>query len=134
MSLCHHCDAIDITTLVWNSPDSKFENKAHYRTFRELKQSAEFCPLCALFVEEFEKKDRKYDYDQTYDVGDHRGIYYTGQHESGGIRLQETDPKFLIGLTMMCQGGIATVDIFACEGQLLLFSCSSLLMSIRVYR
>lgn len=110
------------------------ENKAHYNTFRELKQSAESCPLCHLFVEELEKGERQYDYDQTYDAGDSRGIYYTGQHESNSIRIREADPKFLIGLTMMCQGGIATVDIYASEGKLRLPSCSSELISIRIRR
>ena len=115
MSLCRHCNAIDITTLVWNSRDSK-ENKPHHRTFRELKQSAESCPLCALFVEKLEERNAQYDYDQTYEVGDYRGIYYTGQHESDSTRIKEADPKFLIGLTMMCMGGIATVDLYASEG------------------
>lgn len=124
MSLCHHCNAIDIKTLVWNSRDAQdYENKAHHRTFRELKQSAKSCPLCALFVEELErmKRDTPYDYDQTYKARDYRGIYYTGQHESNSIRVKETDPKFLVGLTMMCQGGIATVDIYASEGRYFLF-------------
>lgn len=134
MSLCHHCNAIDINTLVYNSQDSTVENKAHYNTFRELKQSAESCPLCQLFVKELEKRDRQYDYDQTYEAGDTQGIYYTGQHESNSIRIREADPKFLIGLTMMCQGGIATVDIYASEGQHMFFLSSSELISIRIRR
>ena len=128
MSLCYHCNAIDINTLVYNSHDSTVENKAHYNTFRELKQSAESCPLCQLFVEELEKRNRQYDYDQTYDAGDTRGIYYTGQHESNSI------PKFLIGLTMMCQGGIATLDIYASEGKLMFLFYSSELISIPIRR
>ena len=117
MSLCHHCSAIDIAALVFTR-DSR-EDKPHHRTFRELKQSAEFCPLCALFVEELEKIEREYDYDQAYEPGDPRGIYYSGLHEiskKGITRIEENDPKFLIGLTMMCLGGMATVDIYASEG------------------
>ncbi|MCJ1470535.1 hypothetical protein MMC07_009181 [Pseudocyphellaria aurata] len=96
--------------------DTTVENKAHYNTFRELKQSAESCPLCQLFIEELEKKNGQYDYDQTSDPGNYRGIYYTGKHESNFVRIREADPKFLIGLTMKCQGGFATVDIYASEG------------------
>lgn len=117
MPLCCHCNAIDITTLVWDTPDPQMY-KAHHRTFREFKQSAESCPLCALFVEELEKRNPHYDYDQTYEAGDLRGIYYRGQHESPRIRIKETDPKFLTGLIMNCQNFSVTVDICANEGQL----------------
>lgn len=118
MSLCRHCNAIDITTLI--STLSSDGNKAHHRTFRELKQSAESCPLCALFVEKLEKLDYKYDYDRIDKAGAFEGIHYTGLHGKNTFRIKETDPKFLTGLTMMCQGGMATVDVYASEGQLLL--------------
>lgn len=118
MSLCRHCNAIDLAKLVVNH---KAPNNTHHRTFRELKQSAESCSLCALFVEGMERIDWDFDYDRVYEPGDYGGLYYEGVLEGG--HGQQDVPK-LVGLSMMCQGNFATLDVYANEGQLLPFKPS----------
>lgn len=122
MSLCRHCNAIDLSKC---ASLSKAPNNTHHRTFRELKQSAQSCPLCALFVEGLEKYDWGFDYDRTWEAGDATGLYYNGEFEDSD---QNGVPKTLVGLSMKCQGCNTTLDVYASEGQLESCSLSSPLL------
>ncbi|MCJ1469471.1 hypothetical protein MMC07_008104 [Pseudocyphellaria aurata] len=105
MSLCRHCKNIDLAKLAVSDHGPY---NTHHRTFRELKQSAESCPLCAWFVEQMERTEWDFDYDLACEPGDYRGPYYEGVFQYGKV------PK-LVGLTMMCQGKFATLDVYANE-------------------
>ncbi|MCJ1461965.1 hypothetical protein MMC07_000565 [Pseudocyphellaria aurata] len=104
MSLCRHCRNIDLAELAvsHNGPYN-----THHRTFRELKQSAESCSLCALFVEDMEKIEWDFDYDRACEPGDYKGLYYEGVLQEGGDEL--------VGLLLSCQGNFATLDVYANE-------------------
>lgn len=120
MPLCYHCNAIDINKLISLASHGKTDMRTHHRTFRALKESAESCQLCALFVAGLKKPTWEFDYDRAYEPGDKRGMWYEGV-------LGEADQS-LTGMTMVCQGSFATLDIYADEGLLSLYSHSSRLL------
>lgn len=115
MSLCDHCNAINIEKL------TSYAMCTHHRTFRELKRSAESCPLCALFVAGLEIPGWQFDYDTAYKAGDYRGMWYQGVLTSGTdshnmVQSKDNDQMSLIGLSMTCQGSFSKLDVYASEG------------------
>lgn len=120
MSLCTHCNAIDIDKLVSNSHSN--DDEPHHRTFSELKRSAESCPLCALFVEGLEKKDPEHYLHLWADKPvEYRGKYANWLNERTDFRTNKLENSFLTGLWIMCEGCSFLLDIYVNEGQSLSF-------------
>lgn len=119
MSLCYHCNAIDIDKLVSNS--HRNDDEPHHRTFSELKRSAESCPLCALFVEGLEKRGSEHYYHLADKPVEYRGRYANSPNESTDFRVSKLENRFLTGLWIMCEECSFLLDIYVNEGQSLSF-------------
>lgn len=119
MSLCTHCNAIDIDKLVANS--DRNVDEPHYSTFRELIRSAESCPLCALFVEGLEKRGSEHHHHLADEPVEYRGKYANSPNERTDFSINKNENRVLTGLWIMCEARSFLLDIYVNEGQSLLF-------------